>query len=361
MIKRRLIFTLLAALLISWPHPTAAQGESDLFARINSLRTSLGLAPYSRSTTLDVAARNQAQWMAQTGSISHTQDNGSTPRTRASAAGYPSTWVSENIYGGTNASPDAAWNFWLNSPIHYRGMTSPNYVEIGIGTAGSDWGRAYVLVFGNATSSWSPSTGGATSSGGGSGASGGGESAVAAPPSFVVGLDAYGNIMHEIQPGDTLGDIALLYGYTWDDLPTMLTLNALSEDDARVLEVGAVFLVPPSGGTYTPTPAPPTDTATPTPEGELIEAAVFTESAPTATLPPTATPPRIVTAGAVVADVPTVAALTPSPTVTAKPSPMPEPVRRITPSESRPVGLYAAVAAQVLLVLGAGVMWLRGR
>jgi hypothetical protein len=69
-------------------------------------------------------------------------------------------------------------------------------------------------------------------------------------------VDNYGNIMHEVQDGDTLGDIAFLYGYTWDDIDAMLALNDMTEADIRVLEVGSVFLVPPQSGTYTPTAAP---------------------------------------------------------------------------------------------------------
>ena len=82
-------------------------------------------------------------------------------------------------------------------------------------------------------------------------------------PIYVVGQDEHGNIMHEVQPGDTLGDIALIYGYTWDDLPAMMALNGIS--DVHDLEVGSVFLVPPKNGTFTPTPAESTPEATPAP------------------------------------------------------------------------------------------------
>lgn len=357
--------------------PVRAQEDADLLNRINNLRASVGVSGYTRNSILDAAARNQAQWLVNTGQISHTQSDGSTPRTRAAAAGYPSTWVSENIYAGTNASVGSAWNFWINSPIHYRGLTSPNYVDVGIGIASGDWGRAYVLVFGNATGSWSPS--GGVSTGGGSSASSGGGSAgsVSAPPSFVVGVDARGYIMHEVQAGDTLGDIALIYGYTWDDIPTMLEVNHLTEDDARVLEVGSVFLVPPQSGTYTPTPEPATHTptATPppteTPEGALIEAVAFTESAPIATPYPTETPPRIATAGApdyllnTVTVAPTLTAtMTATPqTVAVNDAPNadapPQPTRTITQNNERPLWLLITIGVWAGILIGVGVMWLR--
>ena len=101
--------------------------------------------------------------------------------------------------------------------------------------------------------------------------------------SYVLGLDEFGNIKHEVQPGHTMGDIALIYGYTWDDIPAMLALNNLTWDDIRYLQPGEVFLVPPKDGTFTPTSAAPTETAT------AIETPVPATTTPGAT--PTASQP----------------------------------------------------------------------
>ncbi len=275
--------------------PAGAQDTTtDLLTRINNLRLSLGLTPYTLNSSLSAAALNQARWMAQTGQISHTQDNGSTPRTRAQAAGYASSWVSENIYMGTNATAATAFTWWSNSPIHYRGMTNANYREIGIGWASGpafNGSTAFVLVFGNPTGYTAPRR---AASGGNSG------SANAAPglPPYVVGVDNSGYIMHEIQPGHTMGEIALIYGYTWDDLPDIREINDLTEEEARNnLEVGAILLIPPWEGTYTPTPGGPEPTreAATSAENEAVDStlASVTEAAPVATTtpPPTATPP----------------------------------------------------------------------
>lgn len=255
-------------MLFSLVRPTHAQDAvSDLLGRVNALRIGLGLSAYSLNSQLSVAAQNQAAWMAATGNVSHIQADGSNPRSRAQAAGYASSWVSENIYVGTIASANDAWVFWLNSPVHYAGMTSPNYAEIGIGTSNGSGGKAFVLVFGNQNTPRFDS-GGASRGNDGTG-TGNNSAESASAPSFVVGWDASGNIMHEIQPGDTLGDIALIYGYTWDDIPRMLELNGMNWDNARVLPLGAVFLVPPKAGTYTPSPNAP----------------IATESAPFTTTP----------------------------------------------------------------------------
>src|SRR5690606_20569651 len=92
------------------PVPTQAQNVTqDLLGRINALRSELGLAPYRLNAALSAAAQSHAQWMVATSQVTHVQDNGSTPQTRAQANGYNSQWVSENIYMGGLASIDTAW------------------------------------------------------------------------------------------------------------------------------------------------------------------------------------------------------------------------------------------------------------
>jgi len=270
-------------LLLSARALLAQEVAGDLLGRINALRGSQGLPGYSVSGALSGAAQSQAQWMIDNGcAIAHTRPDGSTPRTRATAFGYPSTDVSENIYCGTNATPDNAWVFWINSAIHYRGLINARYQEIGIASARGAAGASFVLVFGNPSGqAYVPP---AAASGG----------APQAPPSYVLGLDEFGNIMHEIQPEETLGDIALIYGYTWGDIPNMLTLNGLTQDDIRLLQPGGVFLVPSKAGTYTPTPGDEQPTATYTPFVEPTLANSWTPS-PVAETP---VPTRIVAATA---------------------------------------------------------------
>lgn len=268
--KNTLRMFLIALLIIGGtfhisPRTTAQDTVTFLLNSINGLRGNLGLSPYSLNGTLSIAAQNQASWMVQTGQISHNQTDGSTPRSRALAAGYQSSWVSENIYMGTSATAQSAWQWWLNSPIHYRGITSATYSEIGIASASGTHGQAFVLVFGNPSGTWTQPTSNnnseANSSSGSSGASG--------QPPYVVGIDNVGNIMHEVQAGHTLGEIALIYGYTWDDLQYIRDLNDMTEPEGRNLEIGTVILVPPYEGTYTPTPIP-VDFTPPAPES-LVE------------------------------------------------------------------------------------------
>ena len=244
---------LLVALMCLFILSTAAQGDrNDLLARINNLRLSLGLPAYTLNGTLNAAALNHARWLTRTGQSSHFQEDNTGPRTRAKQAGFSSNWVSENYYFGRRASAQTAWNWWLNSPAHYAGITSPNYDSIGIASVSGDSRNAFVLVFGNSSGRLPALQTGANTSAG----------RVVAPaaPSYVVGRDEVGNIMHEVQAGDTMGEIALLYGYTWADIKYMLEINSMTEEDIRLLKPGSVFLVPPKDGTFTPSPAPATAT-----------------------------------------------------------------------------------------------------
>lgn len=265
--KQLSILLTIGAMLLMGSASSAQDVSGDLLGRINNLRTSLGLHQYTLNSALSAAAQNHASWMSTTSRISHTQPDGSTPSSRAASYGYPSTAVSENIYMGTNATAETAWNWWLGSPVHYRGITNSAYTEVGIASASGEYGTAFVLVFGN-PNGWGAAPAAprnntnSTNNQRNTGADDA-PAVAAAPPVFIVGVDNVGNIMHEIQPGHTLGEIAFMYGYGWDDLETIRQLNDMTEPEGRSLEVGSVLLIPPYEGTFTPTPGGPPPTAEP--------------------------------------------------------------------------------------------------
>ncbi len=248
------LFLLSFGVLLYASSVTAQTIAQNLQLIANNYRLGRGLSALTYNAALTAAAQNHASWMAQTGRIEHRQDDGSQVRDRAIRAGYTANYISEIIYLGGNASPQTALNWWLGSPDHRPQLDSQNYNEVGIGTAIYNGRRSFVMVMGRAV-------GDAPSSGAGNASSSGG-SAPAAQPAYILGLDEFGNIKHEVQPGHTIGDIALIYGYTWDDIPAMLELNDLTTDDIRWLQSGSVFLVPPKDGTFTPTSPAPTAAAT---------------------------------------------------------------------------------------------------
>jgi len=343
----------------------AQDAANDLLGRINNLRASLGLSAYRFNGALNVAASNHANWMASTDQVSHVQPDGSRPRDRAQSAGYGSAWVAENIYMGWNANTGDAWQFWVNSPVHYAGLTSPNFRDIGIARAQSGNNTAFVLVFGNPGGGASAVSGGNANAGNNANNASASSGAVPGLPIFVVGTDSVGNIMHEVQAGDTLGDIAFIYGYSWEDIPTLLDLNGMSDNDIRVLEIGSIFLVPPFEGTYTPTPPEETATFTATPTSP------FTATpSPTATLTSIPTDAEIVLPPPMTFVVPTE---TPSirvrtiPTATsiavaqvATPTSI-EPTEQSNSDNAPPIWLIAFIIVQVVVIGFASFQLIRRR
>lgn len=223
----RFLSTLLAAclvigLLAPAARPAAAQDPaSQVIALVNQLRASLGLYALTPNWALTAAAQGHANWMAANGSFSHTGEGGSSPQDRANAAGYQG-WVAENIVGGTNLSPQQGIIWWQNSPIHYAGMTSSRYIEVGAGYARSGDQNMYVMVFG--VPSDRP-VGGSQSSGGGNAQQA--PAPVIRTPVEVAAPREDGSIVHVIQIGQTAWDVAAAYNVPLADI---LRFNNLSDD-----------------------------------------------------------------------------------------------------------------------------------
>lgn len=247
----------LLVVVISWlPHtsvPVQAQSGEQLWLlnQINNLRSQLGLHSYVWNPQLAAAAQQQSEYMAATGHISHQQSNGSMPSDRAASNGYTGSWVSENIYGGGMATASHAWNFWLNSSVHYAGMTHSRNNEIGIGVASGSSGQFYTLVFGYG-------------------------SGVQAPPAQPLDNSASQDVVV-----DTEGEV-----------------DAVVEQP--VPQAPPPTRVPPTL-TFTPSPTVPTFTPTPT----WTFTPTWTPSASPTIAPPTSTPISLPTAAAIVAVEPT--------------------------------------------------------
>ncbi|MCY4010401.1 MAG: CAP domain-containing protein [Anaerolineaceae bacterium] len=332
----------------------ASQGnEAALLTLINNYRAQRGVQQLTSHESLRIAAVEQARWMTASGQIAHSH-NGSTHRSRALAAGYGSTWVAEIIFMSPNTSHVTAWDWWLQSPIHHNTIVAPYYENAGVGRHTANGRTAYVVVFGNLSGNVPagpandpPATGNDANR----------NDAVPRSPAGLVGQDEQGYILHRIQPGETLGDLALIYGYnTWDVVTTMEAVNQVNR---YALEVGQIIRVPPYDGTWTPTPARPIATATP-------ESSPASEVGPSETAPPTTTALR--------ATVTPAASSTPRPTVwlgepqvlpipSATPPPPLSAALRARNRERRSIiiGLIIALGLQGALLLGIGAIYLRQR
>ncbi len=137
------------------PDPSCSPGgnssyESTLLSLINQERNGQGLPSYSSDSRLVAAARGHSADMACNEFFSHTGSDGSSSGDRATAQGYSWSWVGENIFAGSSATPQDAFDWWMNSGPHRANLLNSNYQDIGIGyvyLAGSPYGGYFTAVF----------------------------------------------------------------------------------------------------------------------------------------------------------------------------------------------------------------------
>ena len=112
--------------------------EKSTYELHNQTRASNGLATLCVHRALTQAAQYHSQEMIDQGYFSHNSYDGESYSARLERFGYDSyEEVGENIaWGtGTNAYPDSTFQSWMNSSEHQENILSPNYREVGIGTA----------------------------------------------------------------------------------------------------------------------------------------------------------------------------------------------------------------------------------
>jgi len=213
----------------SLKEPVFADSPFDLVNAVNALRLSRGLAPYSINSILMYTAQSQADFLAATGSMTHTGPGGSSVTQRLLAAGYPLAgdltlggFRSENITGGSESmSAQAAVNAWTGDALHLDTMISPNLTEIGAGVAVSG-GRVYYVIDcaqPNTNSTLQAATA----------VSGGTAVPAASPVAVIVPImlstpNAEGDIFHEVQSGQSLWQIAIAYEVKIDEIKSLNNL-----------------------------------------------------------------------------------------------------------------------------------------
>ena len=219
-----------------------AQSASAIFQEVNQFRLNNGITPFQYSNALAAAAQNQANYMAANNVFtSHVGAGGSTPQSRANAAGYVGR-VSENIVGGTGMTAARGLNWWVNSPVHYNTLITSRYQEAGTGFATNGNENFYVLVVGQPSDAPPP------------------PAADDSPePLFITPITLAqpgedGSIVHVVQDGQALWSLAAHYEVTLSDLLLFNSLpaNAIVQPGDRITIRLAEGQAPP------PTPTPPT-------------------------------------------------------------------------------------------------------
>ena len=240
------LIVVLTAVFHTTTHPTSAsppQQSAAILQGVNQLRAGYGLPPLQHNAALAAAAQNQANYMAANNIYSHTGAGGSSPQSRANAAGY-SGYATENIVGGTRLTPEQGIIWWKNSPVHLNSMISNRYTEAGVGYAVGSGQNFYVMVFGIPSGS----------SGATAGGNRGGETAViAVAPIFLNEPVEDGSIYHIVGDGQTIWAIAARYEV---DIADLYLFNNITESD--FLQPGDELIIQlAEGASPPPTPTPP--------------------------------------------------------------------------------------------------------
>lgn len=112
---------------------------------LNDLRITTGAGPVTYNPRLDAAAQAHADDMVARNFFNHINPDGETEYDRIVATGYiPVNW-GENL-ARTQPTEADALVAWINSPEHNRLLRAQTVDEFGLGIAGPESNRRWVLV-----------------------------------------------------------------------------------------------------------------------------------------------------------------------------------------------------------------------
>ncbi len=199
----------------------------DLVNAVNALRGAYGLPAYSINSILMFTAQNQADFMAVTGNVTHSGAGGSSFSDRLLAAGYLlggdlafGGFRSENIIAGNiSMSAQSAADAWMGDAAHQNTMLSQNLTEIGAGVSVVNGHVYYVIDCARPSTSGAPPDSTSVV-----------ESGATIPaneamiPVVVSTPNSNGDVIHEVQSGQTLWQIAISYSVKIDDIKRLNTL-----------------------------------------------------------------------------------------------------------------------------------------
>ena len=274
--------------------PTAAQAGDAwaLIAEVNAYRAANGLPPFEVDGSLMAAAQGHSEYMAETGTITHSGAGGSSARDRAVAVGYGSgaaVQVIENIAGGHNLSPSqTVYSMWQDD-LHRQTMLTSYYVHIGAGVANTGSFIYYTIDVGRIQGAPPPATATRDPAATLAPTNPPAPTKVAVLPVVVATPRPDGSIVHVVEPGQALYTIAVVYEVPLEEI---MVLNGL--DMNSVIYPGDEIIIslgPTSTNTQLPSPTstrPPGETSSATQEaGSVLSSPVTTKKLPTTTSTPT--------------------------------------------------------------------------
>ncbi len=133
--------------------------DETLLALVNAARAQArrcgevdapAVAALRLNATIKQAALEQANWVRETDSLSHTGRAGSTPGQRLTATGYAWGAVGENLARGYQQLGDVV-QAWLASPGHCMNIMHAGFTEVGFQHLPAQEGKASVTAMVSAT------------------------------------------------------------------------------------------------------------------------------------------------------------------------------------------------------------------
>jgi LysM repeat protein len=271
------LFTLLLVLATFSAAALPAQAQSsapspyDVIAAVNVLRAARGLSALQANGSLMAAAQGHSDYMSANAIISHTGAGGSSPQSRAVAAGYgggAGVTVTENIAVAQVATAvDTIVNSIWGDSLHMSTMLSSSYTHIGVGISVAGGQAYYALKAGNVSGGQVNPPANSTP------AAPGAPQAAQSTEQINYTLQTAqpeddGSIVHEVLPGQAPWSIAIAYGIKIVDLAA---LNNLNPDNPIIYAGQKLIIQAASTPTITPTITETSIPATRTPSATLTE------------------------------------------------------------------------------------------
>lgn len=127
------------------------QYQAEVTRLVNVERTKAGCQPLTANSALTNAAQAHAADMLAHNYFSHDSQDGTSPFTRMTAAGYRWSGAAENIAAGQRTPADVMTS-WMNSSGHRANILNCGLKDIGVGYAaggGAAYGQYWVQDFGS--------------------------------------------------------------------------------------------------------------------------------------------------------------------------------------------------------------------
>jgi uncharacterized protein YkwD len=120
--------------------------RAALLSGVNAARAGAGLSALAADPRLDAAAQAHAADMLERSYYAHQGPDGTSPRQRILAAGFPTDLAGENI-AARHTSPGEALAGWLASSAHRRNILDPRFTHLGVGLAVGPLEHRYQILW----------------------------------------------------------------------------------------------------------------------------------------------------------------------------------------------------------------------